>query len=131
VTRVVVVDASAVASLLFGEPDADAVAARLEGDRYAAPSLLRYELASVYTKKLRRNPGQRARLREALRLLPRLGIDEVQVPTDGMAELVEESGLTAYDAAYLWLALHLGAPLLTLDRRLTGAAEDLGLGAPS
>jgi predicted nucleic acid-binding protein len=48
-----------------------------------------------------------------------------------MAELVEESGLTAYDAAYLWLALHLGAPLLTLDRRLTGAAEDLGLGAPS
>jgi predicted nucleic acid-binding protein len=120
-----------VASLLFGEPDADAVAACLEGDRCAAPSLLRYELASVYAKKLRRNPGQRAGLREALRLLSRLGIDEVQVPTDGMAELVEESGLTAYDAAYVWLARHLGAPLLTLDRRLARAAEDLGLRAPS
>ena len=127
----VVMDASAAGALLFGEPDADAVAARLEGERCVAPSLLRYELASVYAKKVSRYTGQRSALREALRLLPRLGIDEVRVPTDGMAELAVESGLTAYDAAYLWLARHLDAPLITLDRRLARAAEDLGLLDPS
>ena len=124
---VLVVDASAAAALLFGEPDADAVAARLEGGKCAAPSLLRYELANVCAKKVRRYPRQRAGLREALRLLPQLGIDEVQVPTDGMAGLAAESGVTAYDAAYLWLARHLGAPLITLDRRLVTAAGHLGL----
>ncbi len=123
----VVVDASAAAALLFGEPDADAVTARLEGEECAAPSLLRYELANVYAKKGRRYARQRAGLREALQLLPRLGIDEVQVPTEEMAGLAEESGVTAYDAAYLWLARHLGAPLITLDRRLVTAAAHLGL----
>ncbi len=92
-----------------------------------APTLLRYELANVYTKKVSRYPRQLNRLREALRLLARLGIDEIQVPTEGMATLAEETGMTSYDAAYLWLARHLSAPLVTLDRRLAAAAKDLGV----
>ena len=40
VTDVKVVDASAVAALLFGEPEADAIALRLDGARLVAPSLL-------------------------------------------------------------------------------------------
>ncbi|MDX1500848.1 MAG: type II toxin-antitoxin system VapC family toxin [Thermoanaerobaculia bacterium] len=33
-------------------------------------------------------------------------------------------GLTPYDAAYLWLAETLHAPLVTLDRRLAAAAGE-------
>ena len=39
-TDVKVVDASAVAALLFGEPEAVAIALRLDGARLVAPSLL-------------------------------------------------------------------------------------------
>jgi uncharacterized protein with PIN domain len=42
-----VVDASAIAALLFGEPEADAVAAQLAGSRLVAPGLLPFELANV------------------------------------------------------------------------------------
>ncbi len=35
-----------------------------------------------------------------------------------MVDLALESGLSAYDASYLWLALHLDAELITLDGRL-------------
>lgn len=125
--RVEVVDASAVAALLYGEPDAERVAGRLTGARLAAPSLLRYELASVYLKKAARYPEQRAALLGALRLLPRLGVEEVQVPADEMGRLARETGLSAYDAAYLWLARRLHAPLVTLDDRLGDAARRLGL----
>ena len=36
--------------------------------------------------------------------------------------LSERLGLTTYDASYLWLAQHLGAELVTLDRQLARAA---------
>jgi predicted nucleic acid-binding protein len=35
------------------------------------------------------------------------------------------TGLSAYDASYLWLAGHLGARLVTLDRRLADAGAAL------
>jgi predicted nucleic acid-binding protein len=37
--------------------------------------------------------------------------------------LANESGITVYDAAYLWLARELDAELVTLDRKLAEAAK--------
>ena len=45
----------------------------------------------------------------------------------GTAALAERHGLTAYDAAYLELALRLDLPLATRDRALVRAAEALGV----
>jgi predicted nucleic acid-binding protein len=42
-----VVDASALAALLFGEPQGEHVAARLAEGHLVAPTLLAFELASV------------------------------------------------------------------------------------
>ena len=91
-----VVDASALAALLFGEPDADVVTERLGDAALFSPSLVRYELASVCLKKVRKYPAQQAGL------------------------------VAAYDAAYLWVTGHVGAPLLTLDQEMARAASRLG-----
>jgi predicted nucleic acid-binding protein len=40
-----------------------------------------------------------------------------------VVDLASATGLTAYDASYLWLARHLGAPLVTLDSRLARACD--------
>lgn len=40
----------------------------------------------------------------------------------GILELAEATGLTAYDASYLWVAHSMGAELVTLDRKLAAAA---------
>lgn len=124
---VVVVDASALAALLFGEPDAPSISAALEGYALAAPTLLRYELASVYLKKVRRYAARRSALTDMLRAYPLLAIDEVQPAANDIARLAEDTKSTAYDAAYLWLAQRLGAPIVTLDRRLAETARSLGL----
>jgi predicted nucleic acid-binding protein len=113
-----VVDASALVAILFAEPEADSIAERLTGARLAAPSLLDYELANVCLTKIRRQPSQR----EAFRLAHRL-----KVETDrgcgprSDAGLAEATGLTAYDASYLWLARSLGCELVTLDRKLAAS----------
>lgn len=124
-TDVRVVDASALAALLFGEPEADSVAARLEGARLVAPHLQAFELANVCVVKCIRHPDQRAALRQAFGLRVRLAIEELAVDHAGVVELALGTGLTAYDASYLWLARELSAPLVTLDRKLEQAAQDL------
>ena len=40
-----------------------------------------------------------------------------------LAAVAKDTGLTAYDASYLWLARHLGAELVTLDTKLAAVAK--------
>ncbi len=49
-----VVDASALAALLFAEPEAEAVAERLQDARLAAPALLDFAWVSACLTELRR-----------------------------------------------------------------------------
>ncbi len=118
-----VVDASALAAVLFGEPAGSQVTEALREGPLLVPTLLRYEVGSVCLKKIRRHPEQKTALVQALALLPKLDLQEVDIPTIESMELAERAGLTVYDAAYLWLALSIGAELVTLDGRLEAAAR--------
>jgi predicted nucleic acid-binding protein len=123
VTDIKVVDASAFAALLFAEPEAEAIAQRLKDARLAAPALLDFELANVCLTKMRRRPRQREALRAAFRLAHQLRMETVAVDHGAALDLAEATGLTTYDASYLWLARVLGAELVTLDRKLAAAAR--------
>ena len=46
-----------------------------------------------------------------------------RVEVNAVARLAQRYRLSAYDAAYLWLAEQLKAPLATFDRRLGEAAK--------
>ena len=116
-----VVDASAIASLLFGEPQGEEVAAALEDRDLIAPTLLRYEIASVCLKKRQLYPAAKESLLQALGFLDRLKLREVGVVEEEVIELAEKKRLTYYDACYLWLALEIGADLVTLDSRMREA----------
>lgn len=48
-------------------------------------------------------------------------VETVTVDYYGVLALAEATGLTAYDASYLWIARGLGAELVTLDRKLAAA----------
>jgi predicted nucleic acid-binding protein len=116
-----VVDASALAALLFGEPEGEAIAGRLGEARLVAPALLGFDLANICLIKTRRHPDQATALTAAFGLRHRLGVEEM-TDHDDVLELAAQTGLTVYDASYLWLARQLGAELVTLDRQLERAA---------
>lgn len=117
-----VVDASAVGAILFGEPEADEVAERLEDVVLIAPALLRFELANICWKKIRRHPENREALVAGHSLIEQMEIHEVEVRFGEVLELAEAEGVTAYDASYLWLASVLDLELVTLDRALARVA---------
>lgn len=124
-TAVKIIDTSALGAVLFAEPLGEGVAGRLRNARLRAPALLGYELANVCLKKIRANPEQRSDFLIAFARWHQMGIELTDVDQNGVLGVAEQSGLTAYDASYLWLAQRLGAELVTLDRRLARAAASL------
>ena len=119
-----VVDASALAAVLFNEPDADTVVLRLADAVLLAPALIEYELGNTCSKKCRREPGSAVRLRAAFGALSALDLKLHDVDVAATLQLAERHQITFYDASYLWLALSVDAPLVSLDARLAalGAA---------
>lgn len=118
-----VIDASAVAAVLFNEPDAEKVLDQIAGDSLVAPSLVTLELANVCLKKIRARPHQRDSLLIAFQLMARLDIEVSPIDHADVIVLAESTGLTFYDACYLWLAKACQCELLTLDKKLAAAAR--------
>ena len=123
-TAIAVVDASALAALAFKESQATDIADRLANRQLVAPRLAAYELTNTALKKLRKHPDQSALIRGGLERV--LGDDFTifwsDVEPGLVLDLAVRTGLTAYDASYLWLARHLEAELVTLDTGLAEAA---------
>lgn len=121
---VTVVDASAVAAVLFDEPESEPILATIEG-ALLAPSLLPYELASVCTTKLTRRPAEAKAILSRYRLFAELDIELTEPDWNDLPRLAHDWALSAYDAAYLQLAAVHRATLVTLDARLAAAYDKL------
>ncbi|MEO9136568.1 MAG: type II toxin-antitoxin system VapC family toxin [Casimicrobiaceae bacterium] len=120
--RATVVDASALAAVLFDEPEAAPVLASVRGV-LIAPSLIRYELASVCVTRMIRHPERMEQIENRYRLPGSLALELVEPDWDRLPALARRWQLSAYDAAYLEIALARNAPLVTLDARLAAAWE--------
>jgi predicted nucleic acid-binding protein len=98
------------------------MAFRLEGGTTVAPTLLWFELASICLKKTKAHPRQKEKLLQALGLAGRLTIQPIEVDQPEVVQLAWQTGLTTYDAGYLWLVRRLRGELETLDETLEGMA---------
>ncbi len=119
-----VVDASAIAALIFREDEANAVSDLVRHHQLYAPTLFSFELSNVCVTKMRRHPSDREKFALAFRQRGKLNIREWLVDYDGVLALAEDHRLSAYDASYLWLSRRLDVELVTLDKRLAAAAAN-------
>jgi predicted nucleic acid-binding protein len=122
----VVVDASALAAVVFQEPKGEAIRDHLNGALVFAPPLLRFEMANVAWKKIRQQPARGAEILGALAAVDRRSnISWQDVHAIDVVLMARATGLSVYAASYLWLAGSLGAELVTLDERLAAASKRL------
>jgi predicted nucleic acid-binding protein len=121
--RTLVVDASALGALVFGEPRAEDISRALTDATLVAPALLWFEMAAVAAKKIRHHPELAGHIQAAFSLAFSLPIAIKDIDYGETVNLALKSDLTTYDVSYLWLADHLGAELVTLDAKLGKMAE--------
>ena len=120
----VVVDASAIGAIAFGEPDGATITAHIDGETLLAPSLIDFELMNIAVKKARRRPETGPQLAIGLAAALQLPLTRVTTPGLEVLVLAAKTGLTAYDACYLWLARSRDIELVTLDKKLARLASD-------
>ncbi|MBP7064389.1 type II toxin-antitoxin system VapC family toxin [Ferrovibrio sp.] len=118
---VIVVDASALAAVIYGEPEASRMVAALAGTELNAPLLLRAEMANICLMKSRRAAHLHTQLFAAFDHFQHLRITYHDVADRAAVNLAERHDLTFYDACYLWLANQLDCRLISLDRKLLAA----------
>ncbi len=121
-----IVDASVVAPWLLPDEatvQSDVLLERAIGERPRAPDLLAHEIRSIVVRAVRRNRVAQSDAAGLLRRFEQLSIINAgAADTLEAARLAFKHGLSAYDAAYLWLAISEGLELATLDGMLRKAA---------
>ena len=96
----------------------------------AAPRLWAYEIRNTVLMGIRRKRITRAHADAFLKSLENLPVRLIDPPSyDAVFELADRHGLTAYDAAYLDLAVRERLPIASLDSALLRAAQACGLAA--
>ena len=116
-----VVDCSTICGILFDEPWRAEAMSQIAGKTLYAPYLLDYEVVSVTLKK-HRQQWARESLDKALVDYLDYQIELRRVDMEAQLVLALRYQLSAYDAAYLWLAAEIKAPLATFDEKLGRAA---------
>jgi predicted nucleic acid-binding protein len=131
----IVIDASVALAWCF--PDeaseyANAVLVALEGIAALVPALWSVEIANALVVGERRKRIRQPEIRRFVELLKMLHVvEDRQFFTETVSNilpLAREHKLSAYDAAYLDVAVRHAAPLATLDAELQKAARAAGVG---
>ena len=129
-----VLDGSVTLAWLFhdeADPYADAIVGKLPALEMLVPRLWHLEIANVLLVGERRGRCSQADTTNWLAYLAGLpiildGATETHAWTDTL-NLARQQGLTAYDAAYLELAMREGVALATLDAKLRTSVQAVGV----
>jgi predicted nucleic acid-binding protein len=131
-----VLDASVALAWVLDKPVSDyavAVKTKLrDGQRGVVPALWHLEIANGLATAERRQDLTADDVAEALNQLEltatrKLDTELGLVTSRDVLAIARSFQLTAYDAAYLWLAQREGLPLATLDKSLRMAASKAGV----
>lgn len=129
-----VLDASL--TLAWALPDeaseySDEILKQLVAGKAWVPDLWPHEVANGLVMALRRGRITQAQRASFTEELLNLSIESATAPPrtvlESQAALADQYGLTAYDAAYLDLALRKGLPLATQDEAMSAAAAKAGV----
>ena len=118
----IVMDCSVMIAALFEEEVRAQAISLMAGKKMYAPNLLDHELVHVAVKKMR-SGWPAASVRLALSSYAAQAIELHETDPLAQFELALRYDLSGYDAAYLWLAAELKAPLATFDKKLAAAAQ--------
>jgi len=128
-----VVDATVLADFLVGEPGFQRQAEKLmrEDPDWITVGLWRYELGNVLWKMARFHGADAVKMRLNMESAPKLIVETVEeVDRPAVWDIAISTGLTVYDASYVWLARARGLKSRTRDKEVLRECSDVAHSMP-
>ena len=123
----IVIDSSAIIAVIVDEPEKDAIIAATSGQSLIGPGSIPWEIGNAFSAMLRQRRVRLADAQRGMEILDGIPIQYLNVDMSNVLSIAAQVNAYAYDAYFLDCALRHGAPLLTLDRTLSRAADTLGV----
>jgi predicted nucleic acid-binding protein len=123
----IVSDASAFLAVALNETDREWVIARTTGCNIISPEVLPYEIGNALIAVRRKGRLNDREVLRAFDISQRISVRLVPVKIDGAIEIALRFNIYAYDGYYLQCCIEHRLPLISLDSRMCGIAENLGI----
>jgi len=121
----IVVDTNIIAYMLMPGPQAEHAKKAYAADpAWVAPMLWRSEFRNILNTAVRQHGLPKSQAKELMEVATELmWRGEYEAPSDRILELAAESGCSTYDCEFVALAMELGVPLVTADKRIASVFD--------
>lgn len=121
------VDTSALLAVILQEPERASIVARTIGFGLLAPEVLPYEVGNALSALKKRRTHEAGETLLAWQVFISIPIKLERIDIAAALAVAARQGIYANDAYTIQCARETGSPLLSLDRRLCGAARSEGV----
>jgi len=123
----VVIDTSALVAVIVGEPERDRIIELTAGNTLIGPGSIPWEVGNAFSAMLKQDRLTLDEAHKGLAIFESIPVRYAKPDVAHALTLAHQINMYAYDAYFLDCAIRHNAPLLTLDRKLKTAANNLNI----
>ena len=123
----VVIDASALVAVIVGEPERNRIVELTTGKTLIGPGSIPWEIGNAFSAMFKRDRLTLGEAQRGLVIFDGIPLRYVKPDFVNALKISKKTKIYAYEAYFLDCAIRHKAPLLTLDRKLMTAAQNLNV----
>ncbi len=120
----IVIDTSALISVIVGEPERERIIELTKGNALIGPGSIPWEIGNAFLAMFKQNRLTLTEAEKGLSIFHGIPLRYIDPDYVKVLELSKQANIYAYDAYFLVCAIRHKAPLLTLDRKLMKSAQN-------
>ena len=121
----VVIDTSALIAVIVGEPERRRIIELTTGNTLIGPGSILWEIGNAFSAMFKQNRLTLDEARNGLLIFDSIPLRYIKPDFVNALKISKQANMYAYDAYFLDCAIRHKAPLLTLDRKLKRAAQNI------
>ena len=123
----IVIDTSALISVIVGEPERKRIVEITSGNILISPGSIPWEIGNAFSAMFKQNRITLEEAERGLSIFLSIPIRYIDPDFISALKLSKQTNIYAYDAYFLDCAIRHKAPLLTLDQKLKAAAQNFNI----
>jgi predicted nucleic acid-binding protein len=123
----IIIDTSALIAVIVGEPEREKIIELTSGNTLIGPGSIPWEIGNAFSAMFKQNRLSLDEAKNGLTIFKSIPLRFIETNFFNTISLASQTNMYAYDAYFLDCAIRFTVPLLTLDRRLKKAAQNLGI----